>query len=109
MTDVDPEDVKAMRKQGDFRSFMRQQITEGKARRTPARPAPPPKPPGHIAGAWPTGSQRPGPIAPKPPGAWNAALERYSDWLSTAANPGAPEPGQHCPCGCTPDTAKETQ
>jgi hypothetical protein len=97
-----------MRRQGDLRSFLRQQIAEGKARKQPAKAAPPPPRPGHTPGAWPTGSQRPGPIAPQPPGAWAAALERYSDWLATAAQPEKPEPGQHCPCGCTPET-KETR
>lgn len=108
MTDVDPEDVKAMRRQGDFRAFLRQQVAEGRARKHPAKPAAVPRPPGHVPGAWPAGSRPPGPIAAAPPGAWTAALERYRDWLATAVQPERPEPGQHCPCGCTPVTAKET-
>lgn len=93
MTDVDPEDVKAMRRQGDFRSFLRQQIAEGQARKQPPKATPAPRPPGHIPGDWPAGSQPPARIAPAPPGAWMAALQRDRDGTQT---------GTSCECGgCT--------
>ncbi|MFB6805419.1 hypothetical protein [Streptomyces sp. NPDC056387] len=109
MSEISREDIAAMIKEGSLRDFLRLQMTGGKLPRQAERPAPPPNPPGHVVGAWPVGSQRPAPIAPQPPGAWTAALERYRDWLATAYRPEKPEPGQHCPCGCTPTTAKETQ
>lgn len=90
MTDINPDDVKAMRRQGDFRSFMRQQIADGKARNQPAKPAPPPLRPGHTPGAWPTGSRPPSRIADAPPGAWAAALERHQD---------GSQQGKTCECG----------
>lgn len=52
------EDVSAMRRQGDFKAFMRQAIKGGQQNfREAQRPAPPtlPPSPGHIPGAWPTG------------------------------------------------------
>ena len=98
MTDIDPDDVKAMRKQGDFKAFMRQQITNGKARNAPAKPAPPPQQPGHTPGAWPTGSRPPSRIADALPGAWAAALERDRDGTQT---------GNTCECGgCTTPTSQ---
>lgn len=101
MTDIDPDDVKAMRKQGDFKAFMRQQIAAGQARKQPAKPAPPAPRPGHTPGAWPTGSQPPAPIPAQPPGAWAAALERYRD--------GGQE-GTTCECGgcTTPSSQPDT-
>jgi hypothetical protein len=54
MTDIDPDDVKAMRKQGDLGSFLRQQIAAGRTRREPAPAQPPPQPPGRRRpGEWP--------------------------------------------------------
>ncbi|MFD8144757.1 hypothetical protein [Streptomyces sp. NPDC059708] len=97
MTDIDPDDVKAMRKQGDFRAFLRQQIAEGQARKAPARPAPAPKPPGHVPGAWPAGSRPPSRIPAAPPGAWAAALERHRDGSQTGTTcecPGCLTPSQ---------------
>ncbi|MGW4505749.1 hypothetical protein ACWENO_14025 [Streptomyces sp. NPDC004436] len=94
MTDIDRDDVKAMRKQGDFKAFMRQQIAAGRARNAPAKPAAPAPRPGHTPGAWPTGSRPPAPIPAAPAGAWTAALQRYRDTTQT---------GTHCECGgCTP-------
>ncbi|MFD9256971.1 hypothetical protein [Streptomyces sp. NPDC059538] len=93
MTDIDPDDVKAMRKQGDFKAFMRQQIAAGQARNAPAKPPPAAPRPGHTPGAWPTGSQPPARIPAAPPGAWEAALERDRDGTQQGAT---------CECGgCT--------
>jgi hypothetical protein len=92
VTDIDPADVKAMRKEGSLRDFLRLQITEGQARKAPTKPAPAPRPPGHTPGAWPTGSRPPGRIAAAEPGAWMAALQRDRDDTQT---------GTTCECsGC---------
>lgn len=102
MTDIDPDDVKAMRKQGDFKAFMRQQIAAGQARKQPAKAVPPAPRPGHTPGAWPTGSQPPSRIADAPPEAWAAALQRHRDGTQT---------GNACECGgcTTPSTHQEDQ
>lgn len=93
MTDIDPEDVKAMRKQGDFRAFLRQQIADGQARKAPAKPMPATPRPGHTPGTWPTGSRPPSRIADAPPEAWTAALQRDRDGTQA---------GTTCECGgCT--------
>lgn len=94
MTDVEPDDVAAMRRENngnDFRAFMRQQIADGLRRRKPPAPPPPPRPPGHRPGAWPTGTSPPGPISAQPPGAWAAALERLRDGTDSESDP--------CECG----------
>lgn len=99
MTDINPEDVKAMRKEGSLRDFLRLQITEGQARKTPARPAPALRQPGYIPGAWPAGSRPPERIAPQSPGAWMAALERDRDGTQTGAT---------CECpGCLTPTQED--
>lgn len=105
MTDIDPDDVAAMRRENggkDFRLFMRQQIRDGQARRDkPARPAAAPPPPGYRPGAWPQGTSPPGPLKPQPPGAWDHALERYRRGEGRKSDP--------CHCGgCdTPDNHTE--
>ncbi|GAA2929492.1 hypothetical protein [Streptomyces enissocaesilis] len=100
--DVDPDDVKAMRSENggrDFRAFMRQQIADGKARRTKPTPVKPPPPPGHRPGAWPTGTRPPDPPPALPPALWDAALHR----LRTSTQDRTP-----CECGtCTPDDDTE--
>lgn len=100
--DVDPDDVKAMRRENggaDFRAFMRQQITNGKARREKPAPVKPPPPPGHRPGAWPVGTRPPDPPPAHPPGLWAAALDR----LRTGTQDHRP-----CECGtCTPDDDTE--
>ena len=101
MTDIDPDDVKAMRRQGDFRAFLRQQIADGKQRRQPPTPAAVPHQPGHTPGAWPAGSRPPGPVKPQPPGAWDAALQRHRDGT---------QQGTTCECpGCTTPSNQEDQ
>ncbi|MFE2324642.1 hypothetical protein ACFXD5_12105 [Streptomyces sp. NPDC059385] len=100
MTDIDPDDVKAMRKEGSLRDFLRMQIAEGQARKQPAKPAPPTPHPGHVPGAWPTGSRPPSRIAATPPGAWAAALERDRDGTqagTTCECPGCLTPSQEGP------------
>lgn len=93
------EDVKAVRREGrsELRQLLRDQIAIGKARRTPpAKPAPA-KPPGHRAGAWPTGSTPPGP-PPEwsiPRHVWQAAARHYSNEIH--------RPDLPCDCGNCPE------
>lgn len=86
MTDhpVDRQDVTALRKEGDLRSYLRGLIKSTKSTGTPARKRKPkwgsiPIPPDHTPGAWPAGTRPPGP-PPEwglPPEAWAAAVRRY--------------------------------
>lgn len=107
MSDIDPDDVAAMRRENggsDFRLFMRQQIAAGKARRDEAPPKTPAPRSGRPPGAWPAGTHPPGPLKPQPPGAWEQALARY--------RVGADRESAPCHCGgCdTPATnRKETK
>ncbi|MGW9299645.1 hypothetical protein ACWHA3_02305 [Streptomyces cyaneofuscatus] len=74
MTDFDASDIAAMRREGDLRSFLRDQLRAGRAQKT-APPAPPPKPPGYRPGAWPAGTRPPD---PRPTAAdWQQELDRY--------------------------------
>lgn len=100
MTDINPEDVKAMRKEGSLRDFLRLQITEGQARKAPAKPTPATQRPGHTPGAWPTGSQPPARITDTDPAAWTAALQRDRDGTQTGTT-------CHCP-GCTTPTQEDS-
>lgn len=82
MTDFDVDDVAAMRKQGDFRDFLRQQIADAKTRRdAEAVTAPPPSPPGYSPGAWPAGTQPPVP-SPCSAADWQAHLADIRDRLA---------------------------
>jgi hypothetical protein len=96
---IQVDDVKAIRREGagELRSLLRAQIAIGKARREPAVKAPPPKPPGHRPGAWPTGSSPPGPppewSIPKP--VWDAAVRHYRNTEH--------HPDQPCDCGNCPE------
>ncbi|KOT49943.1 MULTISPECIES: hypothetical protein [Streptomyces] len=94
MTAVGPEDIRAMREQGDLTDFLL-----GLAGRPPTKPAPAagkPRPDIHREqpGAWPTGSSRPAPPAPIPGHAAQAALDDYRRWY-LAGRPPAPAA---CPC-----------
>lgn len=109
MTDIDPDDVRAMRSENggkDFRLFMRQQIRDGNARRgqPPSAPAPPP-PPGYRPGAWPAGTG-PAPVTSEWTPEWTQALEEYRVWLATTNHPELDHPTtarQVCGCpACTP-------
>ena len=93
MTEFSLEDIKAMRKDGSLRDALRCQIADGKRRQQPAKPAPPPRPPGHTVGAWPTGSRPPTRLTTTDPAAWTAALQRDRDGTQQGAT-------CHCP-GCT--------
>ncbi|MGW9397278.1 hypothetical protein [Streptomyces sp. NPDC055642] len=106
MSDVEREDIAAMRREGggaELRAFMRAQIDIGRARREPTRPAAAPRPPGHRPGAWPTGSSPPGrpPEWDLPPAVWDAAVRHYRN---TEHFPDRP-----CDCGNCPPEPEETQ
>jgi hypothetical protein len=100
MTDFDQDDVVAMRQQGDWREFMRQQIAEGAARRdAKPKPSAPPPLPGHAPGAWPTGTSPPGPPPPQPAAAWREALDVHRAWLAETDRPEADSRRYRCECG----------
>jgi hypothetical protein len=100
VSDIGRDDIKAMRKEGSLRDYLRLQMAEGQARKSPAKPTPAPRPPGHAPGAWPAGSRPPSPLPAQPPGAWMAALQR--DRVGT-------QTGTHCECpGCTTPSQPHT-
>jgi hypothetical protein len=92
--DFDPEDIAAMRKQGDLREFLRRQMRP----RAETQRAQAPRPPGHRPGAWPTGTSPPSPRPPQPPGAWEDAVARYRAGLGSDNDP--------CECGACPPPDK---
>lgn len=102
------ENTAAMKREGDLGRHLRAQIAIGRARReTPATAPPPPKPPGYRPGAWPSGTQPPGPVRREhPPSAWAEALGEYREWLTTTDHPELDDPTAHrqqCGCpACTP-------
>ncbi|RCH70513.1 hypothetical protein DT019_03210 [Streptomyces sp. SDr-06] len=100
MADVERDDIREMRAQGDLKAFLRQQIAEGRGRRDKPPTVVPPKPPGYRAGAWPTGTSPPGPPPPQPPGAWTTALEAYRAHIVATEHRDrlAEDPGQTCEC-----------
>ncbi|MFD7861826.1 hypothetical protein [Streptomyces sp. NPDC059783] len=104
MTDLDPEDTAAMRRENggrDFRLFLRQQIADGRARRTAPAAVKPPPPPGRIPGAWPAGATPP---APRP------RRHTDADWLHALDRNrlGHGHDTDLCHCGSCPTTTKET-
>ncbi|MFE9886828.1 hypothetical protein [Streptomyces scopuliridis] len=112
MSDFDEADIRAMRREGDLRSFLRDQLRAGRARRdTPSAPPPAPLPPGHRPGTWPTGISPPGPpVQRHPPSAWATALDEYREWLNTADHPDRLDSGQICGCtACTPNNPEENR
>lgn len=102
MTDFDETDIAAMRKEGDLRGFLRDQLRAGQTRKVTPPVVKPPKPPGYRPGAWPTGTRPPeAPAQRHPPAAWDQALDEYRAWLTTADHT---ETGRHTDnrqqCGC---------
>ncbi|MGY0062781.1 hypothetical protein ACWY4P_40650 [Streptomyces sp. LZ34] len=93
--DFAPEDIAAMRKQGDLREFLRQQMRP----RAQPKPTEAPRPPGHKPGAWPTGTSPPG---SRPQIAtdvqWAQALEDF--------RAGRGSDHDHCECGACPPPDK---
>ncbi|MEV8403584.1 hypothetical protein [Streptomyces niveus] len=99
MNDFDETDIGAMKREGDLGSFLRDQIRAGRQRRdTPTPAAPPPRPPGHRPGAWPSGTSPPEPRPQAhPPAAWGAALNDYRAALMADDHT---ELSSDQPCGC---------
>lgn len=96
MSDLTPEDTNAMRKQGDWRAYLNDEIAKGNARREqPAKKPAPPAPPGRRPGAWPPGTSPPAPPPPIPADEIQRALAEYRQWLDQGQPPG------HYRCECT--------
>ena len=103
MTDFNEADIAAMRKEGDLRGFLRDQLRAGKSR-TGQQPAvkPTPKPPGYRVGAWPAGARPPD----RPPSRhtdqdWRYAIDAYRAGHGSDKDP--------CHCGSCPTTTKGTR
>lgn len=98
-TELTVEDIAELRKQGDFREFLRMHIATN-------RPAAPPAPPtaavrrdsSHRPGAWPAGTRPPGRGDLGTPEQWDQAVHAYRRWVAV----GSPAGDFTCDCGCTP-------
>ncbi|WP_157879959.1 hypothetical protein [Streptomyces natalensis] len=110
MTDFDPDDIRAMRKQGDFKEFMRQQIATGKNRREVGATQPPAAPsPGRRPGAWPPGTRPPSRPPAQPDAAeCSRALAEYREWLEAGANLRTVDPPCPCPACRRTDPRSQT-
>lgn len=97
MTDFDEADIRAFRREGSLRDFLRLQQAAGKTRRT-ERPAKPPRPPGHRPGAWPTGSSPPTSQPRGTPAQWAEALDDFRSGRKSDHDP--------CECGACPPPNK---
>lgn len=98
-TELTVQDIAAMRQQGDFKEFLRLHLEAN----APVAAAPVAAPVVATAadrrpGAWPTGTQRPTPVAEVPSEAWAGAAQAYREWLAA----GSPSGDFTCDCGCTP-------
>lgn len=91
------EDIAELRKQGDFRAFLKMHVA---ATVTPgATPAPAAQyDPGHRPGAWPTGTRPPVATTVGTPEQWAQAVTAYRHWLAAGQPPG----DFTCECGCIP-------
>jgi hypothetical protein len=102
--DITEDDMRAVSEQGDRRAFLTSLM------RPTHKPqaTPPPRTrhePGHRPGAWPAGTQPPGPLPPQPAGTWDTAVEEFR--ALNRRRPGYLYALQRCECGCDPD-AKDT-
>jgi hypothetical protein len=93
--DLTSEDTTAMRRQGDWREYLRSEMDRGSARRlAPAtKPALPP-PPGRRPGRWPPATRPPDPPPPVPPEEAARAIAEYRQWRAAGSPPG----DHHCEC-----------
>jgi hypothetical protein len=100
VADVERDDIREMRAQGDLGRFLRDQIAAGRTRRDKPPTVAPPRPPGYRAGAWPVGTRPPDPLPAQPPGAWTAALEAYREYVVATEHRDRldADPGQTCEC-----------
>lgn len=55
-------------------------------------------------GAWPAGCERPVPVAPRPLGAWDAAVAEYRAMTDDEKRARA-----ICDCGCTPTNRRHRE
>jgi hypothetical protein len=93
--DLTSEDTTAMRRQGDWREYLRSEMDRGSARRlAPAAKSTAPAPPGHRPGAWPAGTRPPDPPPPADPAETTRAIAEYRHWLRA----GRPRITTHCEC-----------
>jgi hypothetical protein len=98
-TGLTVEDIAELRKQGDFREFLRMHLTASRPPAAPAVGAPPvERDPGHRPGAWPTGTRPPEPTRIGTSEEWAHAAVAYRQWLAAGSPPG----DFTCHCGCTP-------
>ncbi|MEV5944668.1 hypothetical protein [Streptomyces sp. NPDC051994] len=100
MSDVERDDIREMRQQGDLKAFLRQQIAEGRARRGKPPVVAAPKPPGYQAGVRPPGMRSPDPPPTEWPAEWDAALDDYREHIVATEHRDRlnAEPGQICHC-----------
>ncbi|WP_158676930.1 hypothetical protein [Wenjunlia vitaminophila] len=102
MNEITPDDIRAMRRQGDLGRFLRQQIRRPRPALTSSAPAQRPAA-GRLAvhrpGAWPPGTRPRGLLPPLPMSAWWAALDDYRRWAGTAPPTARPDASRH-PCDC---------
>jgi hypothetical protein len=104
-TELSVEDIAELRRQGDFREFLRLQFGAPDAPpRPPAARAPAPAPTTGRPGAWPTGTKPPEPTRIGTPEQWAQAVHDYRAWLAA----GKPDTPIRCECGCTPGIRQET-
>lgn len=98
--ELTPDDTAAMRKQGDWRAYLRSEMDRGRHRAQLAavKPAVQP-PPGRRPGGWPPGTQPPDPPPPIPEAEIARAVREYRDWAAA----GRPRITTHCECpACQP-------
>ncbi|MFD9564420.1 hypothetical protein [Streptomyces sp. NPDC059994] len=100
MSDVERDDIREMRQQGDLKAFMRQQIRDGNARRASPPAVKPPPPPGYKPGAWPAGTRPPDPPPAEWSAEWDAALTAYREYVVATEHRDRlrEDPGQLCHC-----------
>jgi hypothetical protein len=98
-TALSVEDIAELRKQGDFREFLRIHLAANQPAPIPAPTAPAvERQPGQRPGAWPTGTRPPEPTTVGTPEQWAAAVTAYRHWTAAGQPPG----DFTCECGCTP-------
>lgn len=107
MDGLTADDVAAMRRQGDFRAFLRTLTAatpQPQPRPAPAAPAEPPpgRDPDRRPGAWPAGTRRPAPNTTALAD-WQDALADYRTWDQA----GRPKGDHTCHCGTCPKGAEQ--
>jgi hypothetical protein len=101
-TELTVEDIAELRRQGDFREFLRMRLAANQAPAPAAAPAAADRGPGRRPGAWPTGTRPPEPTNVGTPEQWAEAVIAYRHWIAA----GSPPDDFTCHCGCTPGRAR---